>query len=67
MNLKQVALGAALLGLTVMPAFAGVDLTVNLAGDDQAHFDFNAGPSSPDDLEGRQTVAKRKAYALASR
>src|SRR5665213_3720819 len=44
MNLKKIALGAALLGLTVMPAMAGVDLTVNIGGDDQAHYDFNAGP-----------------------
>jgi hypothetical protein len=44
MNLKKIALGAALLGLTVMPAFAGIDLTVNIGGDDQAHFDFNGGP-----------------------
>jgi hypothetical protein len=45
MNFKKIALGAAMLGLTVMPAMAGIDLTVNVGSDDQAHYDFNAGPS----------------------
>ena len=48
MNLKKVAMGVALLGLTAMPVMAqGVSLNVNLGGDvvadDQIHFDFNGG------------------------
>ena len=43
MNLKKIVMGAALLGLVAMPAMAGLDLTVNIGADDQAHFDFNGG------------------------
>ncbi len=43
--LRKVVLGAGVLGLMAMPmvAKAGVDLSVNIGGDDQAHFDFNGG------------------------
>src|SRR5580692_9780553 len=44
--LRKVVLGAGMLGIMAMPmvAKAGLDLTVNIGGDDQAHFDFNGGP-----------------------
>jgi hypothetical protein len=47
MNLKKLVFGAAMLVLLAAPvvAKAGVDLTVDIGGDDQAHFDFNGGPS----------------------
>ena len=47
MNLKKLVFGAAMLGLLAAPmvAKAGIDLTVDIGGDDQAHYDFNAGPS----------------------
>ncbi|HXL72351.1 MAG TPA: hypothetical protein VN963_01890 [bacterium] len=51
MNLKKVALGAALLGLTVMPVAVmadGVSLNINIGADDQAHFDFQGGMSHHD-------------------
>jgi hypothetical protein len=43
--LRKVVLGAGMIGVLAMPmvAKAGVDLTVNIGGDDQAHFDFNGG------------------------
>ncbi len=43
--LRKVALGAGMLGLMAMPMVvkAGIDLTVNIGADDQAHFDFNGG------------------------
>jgi len=47
MNLRKLVMGAAVLSLLAMPmaAMAGFDLTVNIGADDQAHFDFNGGPS----------------------
>jgi hypothetical protein len=47
MNLKKIVFGAAMLGLLAAPmvAKAGLDLTVDIGGDDQTHFDFNGGPS----------------------
>jgi hypothetical protein len=50
MNLKKMVLGAALLGVVAMPAMAGIDLTVNIGGDDQAHFDFNGGARHHDPM-----------------
>jgi len=51
-NLRKFVLGAGMLGLIALPmvampvvANAGLDLTVNIGGDDQAHFDFNGGPA----------------------
>jgi hypothetical protein len=43
MNLKKIVLGAALLSLAAMPAMAGLDLTINVGQDDQAHYDFKGG------------------------
>jgi len=50
-HLRKLALGAGMLGLVALPlavapvtAMAGFDLSVNIGGDDQAHFDFNGGP-----------------------
>lgn len=44
--LRKVVLGAGVLGLLALPMVvkAGIDLSVNIGGDDQAHFDFNGGP-----------------------
>jgi hypothetical protein len=51
-HLRKLVLGAGMLGLIALPmvampvvANAGLDLTVNVGGDDQAHFDFNGGPA----------------------
>ena len=43
--LRKVVLGVGMLGIMAMPmvAKAGLDLTVNVGADDQAHFDFNGG------------------------
>jgi hypothetical protein len=46
-RLRVGVLGLALLGLLVMPLAVkadGVDLTVNVGVDDNAHFDFKGGP-----------------------
>jgi hypothetical protein len=52
-NLRKLALGAGILGLVAMPLMvkaAGFDLSVNIGGDDQAHFDFNGGMRHHDPL-----------------
>jgi hypothetical protein len=43
--LRKVVLGVGMLGIMAMPmvAKAGLDLTINVGADDQAHFDFNGG------------------------
>jgi len=45
-NLLRLACGMAVLGLLLMPMAVkadAVNLSVNIGGDDQAHFDFKAG------------------------
>ncbi len=46
-HLRKLVLGFGMLGLLATPMVVkaqGIDLTVNVGTDDQAHFDFNAGP-----------------------
>jgi len=45
-SLRKLALGVGVLGLMAMPLAVradGVNLSVNIGDDDQAHFDFKAG------------------------
>jgi hypothetical protein len=45
MNFRKTLLAAGMLAAVAVPfvAHAGLDLTVDINGDDQAHYDFNAG------------------------
>jgi len=46
-NLRNLVLGMGMLGLLALPMVVkadGVNLSVNIGQDDQAHFDFNGGP-----------------------
>jgi len=52
-SLRKLALGAGMLGVMAMPVLAHADsfnFSVNLGGDDQAHFDFRGGSRHHDPM-----------------
>ncbi len=52
-HLRKLVLGVGMLGLLAMPMVVkaqGIDLTINVGTDDQAHFDFKGGPAHHDRL-----------------
>lgn len=52
MNFRKALLVAGMAAAVAVPfaAHAGVDLSVNIGGDDQAHFDFNGGARHHDPM-----------------
>lgn len=52
MDFRKALLAAGLVAAVAVPfaAHAGIDLTINVGADDQAHFDFNGGQGHHDPL-----------------